>query len=77
MTTHHKSTEIQDDVRRVLESYTPHPVITKDAQDAQRYRFVIAYLVSERTDLDNAIVAATEPDEITKVIDAAMVSVYF
>jgi len=39
--------------------------------DAERYNFVIRYLVSERTDLDNAIVAATKPEDITKVIDAA------
>jgi hypothetical protein len=47
-----------------------HP--SADAQDAARYRFAIEYLVSNRTDLDDAIVAAVKPEDITKVIDTAL-----
>ena len=43
-------------------------------KDAARYQWLVAYFVSDRTDQDDAIVAASEVDvaQVTAVIDAAM-----
>lgn len=43
-------------------------------QDALRYQWLVAYFVSDRTDQDEAIVAASAigVDHVTAVIDAAM-----
>ena len=45
-------------------------------KDAERYRWLAQYFVSDRTDQDDAIVAASEVgvDQVTEVIDAAMES---
>ena len=40
--------------------------------DAARWNFLIAYLVSDETNLDDAIVAADSCEKVTAVIDAAM-----
>jgi hypothetical protein len=45
-----------------------------DARDAQRYRWLIDYFISDRVDLDDALVAAKSTDEISKIIDAAIAS---
>ena len=43
-----------------------------DARDAQRYRWLIDYFISDRVDLDDAIVAAKTSEDIAKIIDAAI-----
>ena len=43
-----------------------------DGRDAQRYRWLIDYFISDRVDLDDAIVAAKTPEDIAKIIDAAI-----
>lgn len=45
-----------------------------DALDAARYRELIDYFISDRVDLDDALVAAKSTDEISKIIDAAIAS---
>lgn len=52
------------------ESIAPQP--QADALDAARYRWLIDYLISDRVDLDDAIDAAKSPEEISKIIDAAI-----
>ena len=48
----------------------PHP--QADGRDAQRYRWLIDYFISDRVDLDDAIVAAKTSEDIAKIIDAAI-----
>ena len=43
-----------------------------DGRDAQRYRWLIDYFISDRVDLDDAIVAAKTSEDIAKIIDAAI-----
>ena len=49
----------------------PAPQPQADARDAQRYRWLIDYLVSDRDDLDDAIVAARTSEALSRVIAAA------
>lgn len=44
----------------------------EDTRDAQRYRWLVDYFVSDRDDLDDAIVAARTSEALSKVIDAAI-----
>jgi len=43
-----------------------------DGRDAQRYRWLIDYFISDRVDLDDAIVAAKTSEDIAKIIDSAI-----
>lgn len=45
-----------------------------NAGDALRYRWLVAYLIGPRTDLDDAIVAAKTKDEHDAILDADMMA---
>ena len=47
----------------------PTPPASEDRKDAERYNKLVAYLVSDCTDFDDAIIAARTRDEMNTVID--------
>lgn len=44
------------------------------AYDSVRYRWLVKYMVSNRTDLDDAIVSAKTKDEYDNILDKDMMS---
>ena len=70
---HHTAREAIDAAIAAAEAaHKQHAQPQADGRDAQRYRWLIDYFISDRVDLDDAIVAAKTSEDIAKIIDAAI-----
>lgn len=70
---HHTAREAIDAAIAAAEAaHKRHAQPQADGRDAQRYRWLIDYFISDRVDLDDAIVAAKTSEDIAKIIDAAI-----